>query len=306
MTRGARARPPGPHGRQRPGREDALDQRARAFRSARRQQGAPGAAARQQQARAQAALAGIARSKSQSTSTGRGLAARSRPRGNEQSRRRASFRPTTPRPRSTSIDALKAENEFSRRAAVEILNEIGTTHSIKYLLEAVADEDWWVRSRASDALARIGGPRVVDAVLELIKDKDENIRRAAIEILERLPRQARRRPADRGDQGQGLVGQRACGRRARRARRLEGAAGVARHDARRTTAPCRSRSPPSASSAISRSSTRCCRTCSGRRKKSASRRSPPSRSSPASSRRKPCARTSSRAPRAPTKPSSVR
>jgi serine/threonine-protein kinase len=81
------------------------------------------------------------------------------------------------------IDALKAENEFSRRSAVEILNAIGTTHSIKYLLEAVADEDWWVRSRASDALARIGGPRVVDAVLDLIKDKDENIRRAAIEIL---------------------------------------------------------------------------------------------------------------------------
>jgi serine/threonine-protein kinase len=81
------------------------------------------------------------------------------------------------------IDALKAENEFSRRSAVEILNAIGTTHSVKYLLQAVSDEDWWVRSRASDALARIGGPRVVDAVLELIKDKDENIRRAAIEIL---------------------------------------------------------------------------------------------------------------------------
>ena len=81
------------------------------------------------------------------------------------------------------IDALKAENEFSRRSAVEVLNAIGTTHSIKFLLEAVADEDWWVRSRASDALARIGGQRVVSAVLELIKDKDENIRRAAIEIL---------------------------------------------------------------------------------------------------------------------------
>jgi eukaryotic-like serine/threonine-protein kinase len=81
------------------------------------------------------------------------------------------------------INALKAENEFSRRSAVEVLNAIGTTHSVKYLLEAVSDEDWWVRSRASDALARIGGPRVVDAVLDLIKDKDENIRRAAIEIL---------------------------------------------------------------------------------------------------------------------------
>jgi serine/threonine-protein kinase len=81
------------------------------------------------------------------------------------------------------IPAMKAENEFSRRAAVEILNAIGTTGSVKYLLEAVADEDWWVRSRASDALARIGGERVVSAVLELVRDKDENIRRAAIEIL---------------------------------------------------------------------------------------------------------------------------
>ncbi len=81
------------------------------------------------------------------------------------------------------LPALKAENEFSRRAAVEVLNHIGTTSSVKYLLEAIADDDWWVRSRASDALARIGDRRVVDAVLELVKDKDENIRRAAIEIL---------------------------------------------------------------------------------------------------------------------------
>jgi serine/threonine-protein kinase len=81
------------------------------------------------------------------------------------------------------IPAMKADNEFARRAAVEILNVIGTTSSIKHLLEAVADEDWWVRSRASDALARIGGERVVSAVLELVRDKDENIRRAAIEIL---------------------------------------------------------------------------------------------------------------------------
>jgi serine/threonine-protein kinase len=81
------------------------------------------------------------------------------------------------------IPAMKADNEFARRAAVEILNVVGTTSSIKHLLEAVADEDWWVRSRASDALARIGGERVVSAVLELVRDKDENIRRAAIEIL---------------------------------------------------------------------------------------------------------------------------
>jgi len=81
------------------------------------------------------------------------------------------------------LPAMKSENEFSRRGAVEVLNEVGTVASVKFLLEAVADEDWWVRSRASDALARIGGDKVVSAVLELIKDKDEDIRRAAIEIL---------------------------------------------------------------------------------------------------------------------------
>ena len=73
----------------------------------------------------------------------------------------------------------------SRRgaAAVEVLNEVGDARSVKYLLEAIKDDDWWVRSRAGDALGKIGGPKVIDAVLELVRDKDEDIRRAAIEIL---------------------------------------------------------------------------------------------------------------------------
>ncbi|MEJ2274289.1 MAG: protein kinase, partial [Woeseiaceae bacterium] len=60
---------------------------------------------------------------------------------------------------------------------------IGDANSIKDLLQALKDEDWWVRSRAADALAKIGGPRVVEAVISLVKDDDEDIRRAAIEIL---------------------------------------------------------------------------------------------------------------------------
>ena len=54
---------------------------------------------------------------------------------------------------------------------------------MKYLLEVIADSDWWVRTRAADALGKIGGPKVVDAVLTLIKDENQDIRRAAIEIL---------------------------------------------------------------------------------------------------------------------------
>ena len=55
--------------------------------------------------------------------------------------------------------------------------------SVKYLLAAMKDSDWWVRSRAADALGKIGGPKVIEAVLQLVRDKDEDIRRAAIEIL---------------------------------------------------------------------------------------------------------------------------
>jgi serine/threonine-protein kinase len=69
------------------------------------------------------------------------------------------------------------------RAAVEVLNEVGNAKSVKYLLEALKDSDWWVRSRAADALGKIGGPRVIEAVLQLVRDKDDDIRRAAIEIL---------------------------------------------------------------------------------------------------------------------------
>jgi serine/threonine-protein kinase len=64
-----------------------------------------------------------------------------------------------------------------------VLNVVGTSKSVKYLLEVIADSDWWVRTRAADALGKIGGPRVVDAVLALIKDDNQDIRRAAIEIL---------------------------------------------------------------------------------------------------------------------------
>ena len=81
------------------------------------------------------------------------------------------------------VEVLKDENEYARRAAVEVLNAVGTSKSVKYLLEVIADSDWWVRTRAADALGKIGGPRVVDAVLTLVKDENQDIRRAAIEIL---------------------------------------------------------------------------------------------------------------------------
>jgi tRNA A-37 threonylcarbamoyl transferase component Bud32 len=81
------------------------------------------------------------------------------------------------------IEVLKDENENARRAAVEVLNEVGNANSVRHLLGALKDSDWWVRSRAADALGKIGGPKVIEAVLQLVQDKDEDVRRAAIEIL---------------------------------------------------------------------------------------------------------------------------
>src|ERR1039458_6558639 len=71
----------------------------------------------------------------------------------------------------------------NRRSDTKVLNEVGDARSVKYLLQALKDDDWWVRSRAGDALGKIGGPKVIDAVLELVRDRDEDIRRAAVEIL---------------------------------------------------------------------------------------------------------------------------
>ena len=46
---------------------------------------------------------------------------------------------------------------------IEVLNEIGNADSVKDLLEAIKDDDWWVRARAGDALAEIGGAAAVRA-----------------------------------------------------------------------------------------------------------------------------------------------
>jgi HEAT repeat protein len=44
-----------------------------------------------------------------------------------------------------------------------VLNVVGDESSVKYLLKAIRDTDWWVRSRAADALGKIGGPQVITA-----------------------------------------------------------------------------------------------------------------------------------------------
>jgi HEAT repeat protein len=92
-------------------------------------------------------------------------------------------RPTIPTPSSTWSKCSRTRTNTPGAPRSRCLNVVGTAKSVKYLLEVIADSDWWVRTRAADALGKIGGPKVVDAVLDLIKDENQDIRRAAIEIL---------------------------------------------------------------------------------------------------------------------------
>src|SRR4029434_6831798 len=75
------------------------------------------------------------------------------------------------------LDLLQDESEYIRRAAVEVLNVVGTTEAIIDLLAPRGYQDWWVLCLAVDALGSIGGPRVVEAVMPLLKDADAFIRR---------------------------------------------------------------------------------------------------------------------------------
>ena len=133
------------------------------------------------------------------------------------------------------------------------------------------------------------GQRVVDAVLELIKDKDENIRRAAIEILNTCrDKRAVDKLIEATKDKDWWVSERAADALAEigDAKALPALLEMVAKNNRSLPVAHRG---ASASSAISRCSTRSCRFCSAPRKRCGSRRSAPSRSSPASSRPRPYA-----------------
>ena len=65
---------------------------------------------------------------------------------------------------------MKSENEFSRRNAVEVLNEIGDSSSVKFLLDAVCqDDDWWVRAGVSYVLNYIDQPETGRYVSQTVR-----------------------------------------------------------------------------------------------------------------------------------------
>ena len=202
------------------------------------------------------------------------------------------------------IPALKSENEFSRR--VRRGNPERDRHDAQRQIPARGRRrrglvGTFARLRRARANRRTTRRR---RRARPIKDKDENIRRAAIEILNTCrDKRAVDRLIEATRDKDWWVSERAAdalaeiGDAKALPALLEMVAKNDRVAARRAAAP-------SASSATTRCSTRSCRTCSAPRRRCGSPRSRPSRSWRASSRRKSCAPTSSKQPRAPTKPSS--
>ena len=149
-----------------------------------------------------------------------GMRAAARPgnrRAQQRDRRGHKGQPSGDHP-ATSSTCSRTRTRMRGARAVEVLNEIGNAKSVKYLLEALKDSDWWVRSRAADALGKIGGPKVIDAVLQLVRDKDEDIRRAAIEILNQTKDERAVESLIQATRDCRLVGERARRGRARRDR----------------------------------------------------------------------------------------
>jgi len=79
------------------------------------------------------------------------------------------------------IDPLTNNSEYIQRAAVEIINSIGNSRSIKELLNETKNDN--KSSLITYALAENGGPRIIYSSIELINSKDLFIKNSAIKIL---------------------------------------------------------------------------------------------------------------------------
>ena len=123
------------------------------------------------------------------------------------------------------VGVLRDENEYARRAAVEVLNEIGNAEA-RQVPAAVHQGRRLVgpQPRAPMRSARSAARKVIDAVLQLVRDKDEDVRRAAIEILNQTKDERAVGYLIEATRDNGLVGERARRRCARRDRQHASAA----------------------------------------------------------------------------------
>jgi HEAT repeat protein len=81
---------------------------------------------------------------------------------------------------------LQHQSEQFRRRAVESLSTMSNKETLRGLVSALKDKEWWVTVRVADAIGTCGGTQMVDATLMLLKDSDPFVRECAFEILQAM------------------------------------------------------------------------------------------------------------------------
>ncbi|MCK9151719.1 HEAT repeat domain-containing protein [Methanobacterium alcaliphilum] len=84
------------------------------------------------------------------------------------------------------VQTLKSKDEYARKEAARALGQIGTENCIKYLLNALEDDNWGVRAVAAQALGNLADYRqseVKEKITKAIQDKNWSVRCTALEAL---------------------------------------------------------------------------------------------------------------------------
>lgn len=82
------------------------------------------------------------------------------------------------------VSLLQHQSEQFRQRAVESLSAVGDAETLRGLISALRNKEWWVTIRVADAIGTSGGTRIIDQALGLLKDSDTFIRQSAFEILQ--------------------------------------------------------------------------------------------------------------------------
>jgi hypothetical protein len=84
------------------------------------------------------------------------------------------------------VQALDHGSGQGRRAAAEVLGNIGDARAVEPLVRALRDPDGQLRRIAADALGRIGDTRAVEELTRTARDREEAVRDTAKRALRRI------------------------------------------------------------------------------------------------------------------------
>ncbi len=83
------------------------------------------------------------------------------------------------------INALKSNNVYLRRNAVEALGKLKDPIAVEPLIEVLDDKDTYIRKNSAEALGEIGDHRAVMPLVKAIDDRKTCVRDASLDALKK-------------------------------------------------------------------------------------------------------------------------